>query len=92
VDTTASDVLLELDHALDERGQTLVFAELKDRVLRKIERYGLTDAIEPRHFFPTVETAVEAFRAETGAVWTDATAPPPAPRVSPEEHLPKSPA
>ena len=92
VDTTASDVLLELDHALDERGQTLVFAELKDPVFRKIERYGLADAIEPRHFFPTVDTAVEAFRAATGAVWTDTDAPPPAPRVSPEEHLPKSPA
>jgi high affinity sulfate transporter 1 len=70
VDTTASDVLFELDQLLDERGQTLVFAELKDPVRRKIERYGLTRAIEPRHFFPTVETAVEAFRAETGADWT----------------------
>ena len=70
VDTTASDVLFELDHLLDERGQNLVFAELKDPVRRKIERYGLTRAIEPRHFFPTVETAVKAFRAETGADWT----------------------
>ena len=42
VDTTAADVLFELDHALDERGQSLVFAELKDPVRRKIERYGLT--------------------------------------------------
>jgi MFS superfamily sulfate permease-like transporter len=92
VDTTASDVLLELDHELDERGQTLVFAELKDPVLRKIQRYGLTDAIEPRHFFPTVETAIDAFRAETGAVWTTPDAPHPAPRVSPEHHVPKSPA
>jgi high affinity sulfate transporter 1 len=75
VDTTASDVLFELDHLLDERGQNLVFAELKDPVRRKIERYGLTRAIEPRHFFPTVTTAVEAFRADTGADWT-APAPP----------------
>jgi MFS superfamily sulfate permease-like transporter len=67
VDTTAADVLFGLDHLLDEGGQHLVFAELKDPVRRKIERYGLTRAIEPRHFFPTVETAVEAFRAETGA-------------------------
>jgi hypothetical protein len=53
-----------------------VFAELKDPVRRKIERYGLTEAIEPRHFFPTVGTAVEAFRAETGAEWTTAVPPP----------------
>jgi MFS superfamily sulfate permease-like transporter len=76
VDTTASDVLFELDHLLDKNGQHLVFAELKDPVRRKIERYGLTEAIEPRHFFPTVGTAVEAFRAETGAEWTTAVRPP----------------
>jgi MFS superfamily sulfate permease-like transporter len=104
VDTTASDVLLELDGLLDERGQQLVFAELKDPVRRKIERYGLTRAIEPRHFFPTVGTAVAAFQAETGAEWpssadTDGhpqgTALPtsgeaiPAPRVDPAEPVPK---
>ncbi|MGY1807917.1 SulP family inorganic anion transporter [Blastococcus sp. SYSU D00669] len=69
VDTTAADVLLELDQRLDERGVTLAFAEMKDPVRRKIERYGLTEAIEPRHFFPTVEAAVVAYRARTGATW-----------------------
>src|SRR5688572_19748316 len=73
VDTTAADVLFDLDRLLDERGQTLVFAELKDPVRRKIERYGLAREIEPQHFFPTVEAAVEAFRARTGASWTTAT-------------------
>ena len=64
VDTTASDVLHELDHLLDQRGQSLVFAELKDPVRRKIDRYGLSQHIEPEHFFPTVEAAVAAFTAE----------------------------
>jgi len=41
-------------------------------VRRKIERYGLARTIEPRHFFPTVGTAVAAFRAQTGAEWTPA--------------------
>ena len=40
VDTTAADVLLELDQLLDERGQSLVFAELKDPVRRKIDATG----------------------------------------------------
>jgi high affinity sulfate transporter 1 len=78
VDTTAADMLLDLDRLLDEHGQALVFAELKDPVRRKLERYGLTRVIEPRHFFPTVEAAVETFRARTGAEWTErvpATAP-----------------
>jgi high affinity sulfate transporter 1 len=70
VDTTASDVLEDLDEDLNSRGVSLVFAELKDPVRRKIERYGLTRTIDARHFYPTVESAVAAFRAKTGAQWT----------------------
>jgi high affinity sulfate transporter 1 len=69
VDTTASDMLEDLDETLTERGTRLVFAELKDPVRGKIERYGLARTIGPRDFFPTVETAVEAFRVQTGAQW-----------------------
>ena len=47
VDTTAADMLTELDRDLDEAGTRLVFAELKDPVRAKVERYGLADAIEP---------------------------------------------
>jgi MFS superfamily sulfate permease-like transporter len=75
VDTTASDVLEDLDEELNDRGISLVFAELKDPVRRKIERYGLTRTIDPRHFYPTVEAAVAAFRDETGAQWTAEDAP-----------------
>ena len=70
VDTTASDVLEDLDDALNAKGISLVFAELKDPVRRKIERYGLARTIEPRHFFPTIGAAVAAYRDETGAQWT----------------------
>ena len=70
VDTTAADVLEQLDETLNAQGTSLVFAELKDPVRRKIDRYGLTHTIDPRHFFPTAEAAVAAFRAETGAQWT----------------------
>jgi high affinity sulfate transporter 1 len=69
IDTTASDVLEELDEALNAEGISLVFAELKDPVRAKIERYGLTRTIDPHHFFPTIEVAVSAFRQETGAQW-----------------------
>ena len=69
VDTTAADVLEDLDEALNAEGISLVFAELKDPVRRKIERYGLTRTIDPDHFFPTVGAAVRAFRHETGAEW-----------------------
>jgi len=70
VDTTASDVLEELDEELNAHRISLVFAELKDPVRRKIERYGLTRTINPRHFFPTIEAAIAAFREQTAAQWT----------------------
>ena len=72
VDTTASDVLEELDQTLNADGISLVFAELKDPVRAKIERYGLTRTIDPGHFFPTVDAAVAAFRQQTGAQWAPA--------------------
>ena len=72
VDTTASDVLEELDETLNAQGISLVFAELKDPVQRKIERYGLTRTIDPHHFYPTIESAVAGFRQETRAEWTAA--------------------
>jgi high affinity sulfate transporter 1 len=64
VDTTAADMLEDLDEELNARGVSLGFAEMKDPVRRKIERYGLTRTIDPAHFFPTVEAAVTAFRSE----------------------------
>ena len=72
VDTTASDMLEELDQALNAEHISLAFAELKDPVRRKIERYGLTHTIDPQHFFPTIEAAVTAYQRETGEQWTTA--------------------
>ena len=69
VDTTAADMLEDLDVGLNARGVSLVFAEMKDPVRRKIERYELTRTIDPRHFYPTLNAAIRAFRAETGATW-----------------------
>jgi MFS superfamily sulfate permease-like transporter len=69
VDTTASDMLEDLDEWLNKRGVSLVFAELKDPVREKIERYELTRTIDPAHFFPTLDDAVAAYVAETGADW-----------------------
>jgi len=99
VDTTASDVLEELDETLNAQGISLVFAELKDPVRRKVERYGLTRTIDPRHFYPTIESAVTAYRHETGAQWTatdqpsvDQTAPgQTAAGTSPPRDIPASP-
>lgn len=75
VDTTASDMLADLDEWLNERGTSLVFAEMKDPVREKIERYELTRTIDPAHFFPTLDDAVARYREETGATWERPEAP-----------------
>jgi hypothetical protein len=62
-------VLAELDTELNEAGTSLVFAELKDPVRAKLERYELIGPLDPDHFFATLEEAVDAFRARTGADW-----------------------
>ena len=72
VDTTAADMLEELDRALNVQGVHLVFAEMKDPVRRKLERYELTRTIDPAHFYPTIEAAVAAYQAESSADWPTA--------------------
>ncbi len=67
VDTTAADMLEDLDEELNAAGISLVFAEMKTPVQQKIERYGLTRTIDPAHFFHTIDEAVEAFMTQHGA-------------------------
>ncbi len=72
VDTTAADMLAELDEELNAKGTSLVFAELKDPVRAKLERYELIGPLDPDHFFPSLDAAVAAFRKKTGADWVSA--------------------
>ena len=63
VDTTAADMLEELDDELEAAGIELVFAEMKDAVKEKIKSYGLGWQRDRRDFYPTVGSAVHAFGA-----------------------------
>jgi len=62
-------VLEELDEDLSARGVLLVFAEMKDPVRSKLERYRLSRPLAPDRFFPTLDAAVEAFHAQTEGDW-----------------------
>ena len=66
VDTTAADMLEELDEELNAKGISLVFAELKHPVKEKIDRYDLTRTIDPAHFYPSLDDAVAAYRGRFG--------------------------
>jgi len=71
LDTTAADMLQQLDHELAAEGVDLRFAELKGPVKDKLKRYALFERFGVDHFYPTVGTAVRAYVAETGVEWTD---------------------
>jgi high affinity sulfate transporter 1 len=62
VDTTAAEMLADLDEDLNAHHIHLVFAELKDPVKDRMILYGLLETIERRHFYPTTDVAVEAFK------------------------------
>ena len=72
VDTTAADMLADLDEELNAAGTSLVFAELKDPVRAKLERYELIGPLDPDHFFPTLDGAVHHFRQKFGTEWVSA--------------------
>jgi len=75
VDTTAADILQDLDLELNADGISLVFAELKTPVRQKLEHYKLTETIDPDHFFETINEAVGVFGEQTGAQWTEGPGP-----------------
>jgi MFS superfamily sulfate permease-like transporter len=64
VDVTAAEMLVDLDLELNAAGIHLAFAELLEPVKEQIVSYGLLDTIDYRHFYPTLEVAVEAFIEE----------------------------
>ncbi len=64
VDTTAGDMLVDLDLELNAAGIHLIFAELKDHVRDNMERFGLLETIDRHHFFPTLEVAVDEFQRD----------------------------
>ena len=66
VDTTAADMLEELDGDLSAAGINFVFAEMKDAVRKRIEDYGLAWLHDRDAFYPTVGTAIKAYRAAYG--------------------------
>jgi len=57
-------MLVDLDDGLSAGGSRFILAELKGPVSDKIERYGLYETIDGRHFYPTIEVAIEEFHRE----------------------------
>ncbi|MBM7277560.1 SulP family inorganic anion transporter [Gordonia rubripertincta] len=62
LDTTAVDELVDLDRSLESSSVRLVFAELKGPVKDKLIRFEVDDRFDESRFFPTIESAVSAYR------------------------------
>ncbi|MFI5623632.1 SulP family inorganic anion transporter [Nocardioides sp. NPDC051685] len=66
VDITAVDALESLRRALTERGVVLALARIKQELRASLAPSGILDRIGEDHLFPTLPTAVEAYRRREG--------------------------
>jgi high affinity sulfate transporter 1 len=64
IDATAIITLKEFQGQLLQTDIQLRFARVKFQVMEVMERGGLEEAIPPEHFYPSVQTAVDAYLAE----------------------------
>ncbi|MBA3539392.1 MAG: sulfate permease [Deltaproteobacteria bacterium] len=71
IDTTAAEMLEELDEELAVLGVVLAFAELKDPVKDRLRRYELKTRLDGDRFFPTIGVAVKTFLATSKVEWVD---------------------
>ncbi|MEV0332344.1 SulP family inorganic anion transporter [Nocardia sp. NPDC050717] len=63
VDLTALDAVEQVRSELAARGIVFAMARVKHDLRTDLDAFGLTARIGPDHLFPTLPTAVEAFRA-----------------------------
>ena len=71
VDTTAAEMIADLDTDLGERKIELAFAEMKDPVKDGLHLYGLKSRIGRDFFFPTVGVAVKEYLERNPVEWID---------------------
>jgi anti-anti-sigma factor len=64
VDITAAGMLEQLDKELNAQGVHMAFVELRTRLQQLVQRYGLLETLDRDHFYPSIDTALAAMRAE----------------------------
>jgi high affinity sulfate transporter 1 len=64
VDVTAAEMLQQLDNELNAAGTHMAFAEMRGRLQDLTLRYGLLETLDRDHFYPTLESALEAVAVE----------------------------
>nr|WP_235029732.1 sulfate permease [Streptomyces sp. 3213.3] len=74
VDITALDAVDELRRELTHRGVVFALARVKQDLRVDLEAYGLVDSVGENHIFPTLPTAVAAYREWSGGTAGQGTA------------------
>jgi MFS superfamily sulfate permease-like transporter len=69
VDVTSADILVDLWKTLSDSQIELRFAEMKDPVKDKLQRFELLDKLGTDIFYPTVGAAIDAYLAEHAVDW-----------------------
>jgi len=62
IDTTAADTIRDIHEELHQQGITLGIARANTRLLETLRLTGLEELIGAANFYPTVRTAIEAYR------------------------------
>lgn len=83
IDVTAADMLKRLDLELNAKGVHVAFVELRDRLKDRVLRYGLLETLDRDHFYPSVDTALQAIALEPEPSESRAGNDPDAPTASP---------
>jgi MFS superfamily sulfate permease-like transporter len=65
IDITAADMLLELQEELAGQGIVFAMARVKQDLYTQLAKAGVVERIGPQRFFPTLPTAIAAFRARS---------------------------
>jgi high affinity sulfate transporter 1 len=64
IDATAVITIVELEEELQRCGVDLRFARVKTQVMDVMRRAGIEEAIQPEHFYVSVQAGVDAYLAE----------------------------
>jgi MFS superfamily sulfate permease-like transporter len=64
VDVTAAAMLEQLDRELNADGVHIAFVEMRSRLQRLVQRYGLFATLDRDHFYPSMSSALTAIAEE----------------------------
>jgi hypothetical protein len=58
-------MLKDLDEELNSQGVHMAFAEMRSRLQRLVQGYGLLKTLDRDHFYPSIKNALEDIESES---------------------------